>query len=468
MFKLEKSYSLTDEQSKIAQQILFALDNGEKKIIIKGSAGVGKTYMVDYLVNEYRRSIERKGLIYITAPTNKAVSVLMEKNEKPEYYMQYSTIHSALYLKRNINNKTGEITFKPDYNPKKVKPFMGGCIIVVDEASMLNSELLYYLEQAEYMHIPMIFLGDSAQLNPVGEAHSPIFNRKNIGGTTIKVNVQGKEVDHIVPSYIEFEMTEIVRQAQGNPIIHLSRNLHEVGFRQPNLVDSESGIDGKIGYEFSDDYQKCIDLITTQEDTVYLAWTNAAVDKMNIAARNKLFQTPNKLELGETIIFNSPHKGFINEYYTNYVLTIRDLKIKSQLFPIIKGFKYKDDLGKEHEIDIQVDLMYYLVNDDIMIVHESSYKDYINTYRKLKELTKVGLGWRVVYAFIETFAQFSYSYAMTVHKSQGSTYKVVVINKNDLNFNRDKYENKRLWYTAITRAAKKVIIYTPPIYEGRV
>ena len=62
----------------------------------------------------------------------------------------------------------------------------------------------------------------------------------------------------------------------------------------------------------------------------------------------------------------------------------------------------------------------------------------------------------------------SYSYAMTVHKSQGSTYKAVVINKNDLNFNRDKYENKRLWYTAITRAAKKVIIYTPPIYEGRV
>ena len=242
MYVLEESYTLNDDQLKVSNAVLDAIDSGYRKIIIKGSAGVGKTYMVDYLVKKYRRDLGY-GMIYITAPTNRAVAVLLEKNKKVEFYMEYTTIHKALFLKRQINNKTGEITFKPDYNPKKQRPFNKGCIIVVDEASMLNSELLVNLESPEYKDIPMIFLGDHKQLNPVNEADSPIFHRVEMSGQTIKVKQEEEVIDHLIPTYVEFELTKIVRQAEGNPIIELSRNLINVNDGKPNLIPDKDNPD---------------------------------------------------------------------------------------------------------------------------------------------------------------------------------------------------------------------------------
>lgn len=464
MYKLEKVYDLKEEQAFVASQLLDAIENGAKKIILKGSAGVGKTYLVDYIVETYRNSI-RKGTAYITAPTNKAVAVLMNKNPDAEYFLEYSTIHKALYMKRVINDKTGEISFKPDYNPRKEKPFKNGCIIVVDEASMLNSEILYYLEQPDYAHIPMIFLGDNKQLNPVGEKHSPVFARPSLKGQTIQVSIGGELVSHAVPDYIEFELIQIQRQAAGNPIIQLSRDLGKLGHKENNLVPDPNSPDDLIGYEFSSDYQRCIDLVTTEPDTVYLAWTNASVNNMSVAARNKLFNNPNKLELGETIIFSAPYEGFKKDYFNNYVLTINKLEVKSRLFEVVRNFT---PIGSDPSkaVNISVDLMYYYLNDDVMVIHESSQHEFYNVLKKLKMLTKEGLSWKVVYGFSEQFAQFMYSYSLTVHKSQGSTYKTVIINMKDMNRNKDFFENPRLWYTGVTRAAKRVILYTPPLYEG--
>jgi len=68
--------------------------------------------------------------------------------------------------------------------------------------------------------------------------------------------------------------------------------------------------------------------------------------------------------------------------------------------------------------------------------------------------------WEYYYInYIDIFADISYGYCITVHKSQGSTYKNVFIDaRNILEYNRKDYINYKCLYTAITRASKKVFM----------
>ncbi len=232
----EEVNPLTPHQNAVKDAIIDAINRGTKKILVKGSAGVGKTFMVQYLIKEYRK-IKKFGTVSINAPTNRAVSVLMAKQPDAPYYMVFSTIHKSLFLKRKINDTTGAISFVPDYNPSKERPFKGCTLIIVDEASMLSSELLYYLESNEYGDIPMIFLGDNKQLPPVKEPNSPVFGRPAISGQTIEIVLGDKVVRHVIPKYEEFELTEIVRQGEGNPIIDLSYNLPKISLLEDKKQD---------------------------------------------------------------------------------------------------------------------------------------------------------------------------------------------------------------------------------------
>ena len=61
--------------------------------------------------------------------------------------------------------------------------------------------------------------------------------------------------------------------------------------------------------------------------------------------------------------------------------------------------------------------------------------------------------------FLSTFASFKYNHALTIHKSQGSTYKTTVLNVRDINFNQKEKEKQRLFYTGVTRASDLLILY---------
>ena len=61
--------------------------------------------------------------------------------------------------------------------------------------------------------------------------------------------------------------------------------------------------------------------------------------------------------------------------------------------------------------------------------------------------------------FVNSFAKFKYNHAITVHKSQGSTYKNTIINVKNIGLNSNLQEKERLFYTGITRASDLLIIY---------
>lgn len=445
---------LTPHQTEVMEGILAAIADGTRKIILKGSAGVGKTFLVNFLINKMNMTRGKSGTFaYITAPTNRAVSVLEAKaGESYPWWMQFSTIHKALYMKRIIDEKTGEIYFKPDYRPKYESPFRSGFIIVVDEASMLNSEILFYLEDDEYAHIPMIFLGDFKQLNPVKEKDSPVFLRPALSGQEVHLTtIDKKTLSHVIPEYKEFELTEIIRQAEGNPIIQLSNNLPRIGLMEDVLMEDDTG------YSYTSDYERCVQEVIDNENHRYLAWTNEAVNKFNFVARQKLFFNPQKVELDEILIFAQPYNGSVNNYSNNSEIKVTKLEIKEGKFQALRNFTPHNSTGEK--VNIEEKLTYYLINDEVKIIHESSEKEFKDVLTTLRRLTKEGLTWKAWFEFNEQFAKVGYRYSTTVHKSQGGTFDTVFINMKDINKNPNIPERKRLWYTAITRAAKNIVFY---------
>lgn len=410
---------LTDGQEKILKKSLDIL-SFSNRLLIKGSAGVGKTYLTRYLIEQLIFRSNSHLNIVCTAPTNKAVAVLRENI--PNNY-EFSTTHSALNLKRNIDDKTGDIYF----TEKSENPLINVDILLIDESSMISTDLLEYIEKHGY-DTKVIFLGDNKQINPVNEKDTPVFKG----------------------SYLSVELKEIIRQKKGNAIINLSRNLDLLDTYKSNISDNK-------GFVFTNNYNKVLDELSTNTSTRYISWTNVEINTMNKRVRHKIYSNPRKIELNEVLVFNKPY----GTYFTNEEITVDKLSI------IQKTYKYPLNTYKSSGIDLKC----YLINKDIIVIHEDDENKYKKLVRDLRKKARKNLDkdakdeekikWVDFYKFIENFADIKYNYAITVHKSQGSTYKRVIINLVDINRNKNLIERKRLLYTAITRASELVVLYIP-------
>ena len=409
--------SLTIEQQEAHDEIINLIVNKKyPKVILDGPAGVGKTYLVNRIIRNFRNqtyTFDRKGnrqveLVYVTAPTNKALSVVRGK-VNPGSNISFSTTHSGLKLRRKWDNDTGEVYFAQEYH-QDWPPFKNAKLIIIDEASMINKLLLKYLMKVE---CPVIFIGDRNQIPPVGEVISPIYE---MNWPTVR-------------------LTKIVRQAEGNPIINLSRNLNLINLKQNNVTED------MIGYVHTLKRPKIIEELSEVNGTdemKYLAYTNTEVDVINSSVRNRIYGSPAMLEQGETIVLNAPYE---DKYYTNQEVKIHDLDITTQ-----------NHYGKELKI--------YKINDEMNVVHESSIRDFKDIKIEIKNRCKNKLSdWKEYYGFLESFAEFKYNHALTVHKSQGSTFKNTILNVGNIRLNRKKHEVTKLLYTGVTRASDLLILY---------
>jgi len=407
---------VTQHQREKLDEIHSYLEDGYRRIVLQGSAGVGKTYLVNTLLDE----LGRTGA-YVTAPTHKALSVLQGKIDNNEDGdIQFKTIHSALSLKMDITPQ-GKKVFVQKIN-RRYPPFRGCKVLIIDEASMLDSKLIGHLKDYDF---PIVFIGDNKQINPVNEESSPIFNM----------------------NYPTIELTEIIRQGRGNPIIDLSRDLKRIWEYKPDFIEQE---DNRLGFLYTTERQKIINKLAEVNGTdelKYLAWTNNEVDIMNQSVRHAIYgDNPALVEVGETLVFNRGYSTTDKDYFNNEELLVASVDIgeKSYSIDLMTKFKFK----------------VYLVNEGIPVIHEESIGYFKQSLRVVKAMAiNKTIEWIDYYKFMETFADFKYNHALTVHKSQGSTYKDVIMNVKDISRNRKKEEKQRLFYTGITRASNLLILY---------
>ena len=439
---------LTTHQKEILKKGLEILETSNR-LVIKGSAGVGKTFLVKQLIlSLIHKNRYRFRYIICSAPTNKAVRVVKEKVGNTGN-IKFNTIHSCLKLKRRVDNDTGIISFEPHVQESK-PPLYNIGLLIIDEASMINSQILSYIEEyATINNTMVIFLGDSKQINPVGEENSIVFEK----------------------NYPTLELTEIIRQSEGNPIIKLSLDLNVI-YKKKNNINKNN-----MGYLYDNDIKNIIKKLSEVNGTnilKYLAYTNKEVDNINNLVRLKLYKNPKKIELNEVLIFD---KGYNNEYNTNDELKVNKVEVVNKNFTFVNNVngdkkqsntknshigtvKFKVYVIYDNKEYIDTNLSVNMKTNKILVIHEDDEKRYIKFLGVLKgKIRKRELAWGDYYKFVENFANMKYNHAISVHKSQGSTYKNVVLNVKNIRRNPSKVERDRLMYTAVTRAERLVIFY---------
>ena len=366
--------------------------------------------------------------IMCSAPTHKALSVIRTKVKVDE--VKFTTIHSALHYRSITDKQTGERVFKSVPN-KNWPPLNHIDYWVIDEASMVDSNMVQTIEEcALAQNTTVIFVGDGKQINPVGEDDSPIFHQ----------------------DYAEVELTEIIRQGEGNPIIYLSRNLSRIWDKTPLVINSDEG--QPEGYLYTQNLAKIIEELAKVNGTdefKYLAWSNREVDKINALVRHRIYgDYPAKIELGESIVFDAPY----GDYNTNEVVKVEDLYKYTKTETVILADNLKEKVTEE------VKFVVYCINKNILVLDDSSlplFKRYAAIMNKNCKQNLLTFEERN--KFLASFASFKYNHALTVHKSQGSTYKTTVLNIRDISFNQNEKEKQRLFYTGITRASDLLILY---------
>jgi len=197
---------LKGDQPMALEKVEQFLDSpGGGMFLLEGFAGTGKTTLTNLVSERYLAKYRTKKVL-MTAPTNKAVGVMYDRCDFRHTNLDFMTCHRSLGLKESKDDY-GKQVFKQDYSkPCEVEK---QDLYILDEVSMLSDELFHLLvPYVERNNLKILFIGDPAQIPPVGQDFCIPFKAMRKPEMGIKMG------------YAKLEA--IVRQEEGNPIIELT------------------------------------------------------------------------------------------------------------------------------------------------------------------------------------------------------------------------------------------------------
>jgi hypothetical protein len=394
--------------------------------VLKGYAGTGKTFAVKALLPKWGSRL------VFTAPTNKATRVLRETLATEGRAIECRTIYSLLGLTMQANGEVKEL--KAPEDPIDLSDYSG---VVVDEASMLNEQVMGYIRETQKLYkIKFIFMGDPAQLPPVGELRSPVWDLPQ--GTTL---------------------TKVMRY--DNSLLKLATSLRDavdVAFPRVEVSTSlDTDTEGVIRVTRPEMLDYIIDDVAdgafhSPKGSKVIAWRNVAVDEYNRIIRAYIFGTSYALwEPEDRVIFTEPAKVIIDEEERIVATTDEEgsiVSVREDEHP-----KYRD--LKIYRVNVKTDEGSRIT---ALVLHPDSASDHDGRVMQLaSEARKTPRLWRNFWEFKEAFHKIRHGYAITAHRSQGSTYHTAYVDRLDILRNQNRQEAYRCLYVACTRAQKRVI-----------
>lgn len=397
-----------DQQNALQKLIALMGDPNQKYLVISGAAGTGKTTLMRTFSEKYpsyQKSVRalnpnvRELELVFTATTNKAVEALEESLGQ-----ECKTIQSYLGLTISYDNR-GKEQLVDRRNKICVDK-----LLVIDESSYIDETLMeFLLEKTQKSKI--VFMGDPQQLLPVNLDYSPAFD---------------DALDTVT-------LSQIMRQADNNPIQEFSRKLREYvkGGPLPNPEVDDQYIFHMEEDEFNEAMLRVFtDPSYTYSQAKFLCWRNATAISVGQMIKEHISSTPN-FKAGDYAISNRYLKNPIRSIKTDQVVFIR--KSEKAIQYGTSGFEI--ELGNGLEVFLPDDF------NQIELKKAELYKKDFSAFRIVDE----------------TWVDLRPVYACTIHKAQGSTFDTVFINLNDFAACRDPDLLARLLYVGISRAKERVI-----------
>jgi len=437
---------------------------------INGAGGTGKTYITKYIINNCKYSTS---VIQCCSPTHKACRIFSEAIDG----IKVETIQSTLGLRLNLNLKDFDPN-NPQFDPMAKPKLEQIKLLIIDECSMLPTKLInYIIKLCIQQQIKIIFIGDESQLPPVNECKSIAFDK----------------------CFTKYTLTEIVRQEANNPISNLlqilrndiknktykfleyiGKNIDNFNYNEDNkgwIVVRPSKFKDYIDTSFNDEeYTKNINLYRI------IAYTNIAVTKWNNYVRNKIIKDADKKIITRNDLIMS-YETIVDEFLSIILNNSEEYIINDIVDYVDSKYGFKGFLVK-----FQLVHGGFITKPIFVINHNDKYtiQLYCKTINELLRAAKGATGgnraskWKEYYDFKKQYLiatnvlnrqgkivlrrDLDYGFAITSHKSQGSTYNEVFVDVNDIVYDEyyKPYTNQdellRRLYVACSRAKNKLIL----------
>ena len=419
----QTSVQLNDQQVIAIQQLVSFIQDPNPPapfFVLAGYAGTGKTFCMREVVAQAQRG---HTVFKFTAPTNKAAKVLRE------IVGEASTIYALLGLTVTTKGELKEVTAGKKVNLSDID------VVVVDEGSMVNRILLQYiLAAAEKFGTKFIFLGDPAQLPPVGEPESPIWGLGTNAALT-KVMRHENQVLDLVTS-----IRDVVNHPA--PCINIKSDHDEVGgvWKFAKATFRESIYKAAINGQFADGAVSKV-----------IAWRNVRVGEYNALIRNAIYGAEAQQQLylpGERVVAGGPcargDEPLMNTDEEAIVEGVVDCQHPME--PKYKAIELKatTEGGK-------------LVR--LLCLHPASMAQYQHDCELLAADARAKPQlWPKFWRLKELFHDIRYAYAITAHRSQGSTYEDTWVDYGDILLNRNRREAFQCLYVACSRPTTRLYL----------
>ena len=436
-----KNITLTKDQDAANNGFLDFLISSDKYLIIQGSAGTGKSFLIKHLINTfYNRysaycllcnEVPKEVYLAVTATTNKAVTVLEDFLYDVNRTVDIKTIYQYLGLRIVNNYSTGEtelqLTKDSICDPSNANYHQaqnGMSVVFIDEASFINEELHDIIDQhvSNGQDIKIVLIGDQYQLAPVKQKFSVFENTPSV---KLNLNEVMRNAGHILKTGVQFK--ETVANGKFTPIVY-----------------DKSNVVHMTGPEFQQAiYAAFTDPDWEPDKAKILAWTNSRVQEYNKHIR-KTLNLSSDFAIGEYVVTNN--------FISNNNFTI---SVDSQVC-ITHIFKEEEREGIKGTV--------LELNDFYTGFLPHNYDEVKVLLRKLAKQKD----WAAYFSIKDKWLDLRAVYASSIHKAQGSTYETVFIDLTDIGRNWQANDVARLLYVAITRASKQVICYgeLPTGYRG--
>ena len=462
LIKKDLNYQPTPEQEHVLTVFSqFLADRNPRSVmVLRGSAGTGKTTLAAAMVSTLHRLGQKLTLM---APTGRAAKVFSLHSNLPAY-----TIHRRIYREKNYTGIGGIFNL----NDNRYRRML----FVVDEASMIGSrptagditfgtaslldDLIQYVYSGDGCRL--LLIGDNAQLPPVGETEAPALNTAVLEGYGLKV--------------WECSLASVLRQSQFSGILYNATQIRA-------LID-EPVLPRIRLWSFTDVQRipgdELIESLATSyteagiDDTIVLTRSNKRANVYNQGIRASVLDREEALCTGDMVMMVKN-----NYFYT--LSTQQDGKdggaflangdrakiLRVRHFRSFYGFQFADVCLQfpdydEAEIEATV-IMDTLTSEAPALTREQNeqlWQSVMDDYQDLSLKTdrlKAMKADRYYNAL-----QIKFAYAVTCHKAQGGQWQHVYIDQGYMTDDMLTPEYMHWLYTAFTRATRKVFLVNWP------
>lgn len=454
-------YDPTDQQIMVMAALARFCSNitpSDTVFLLNGYAGTGKTSLTGALV---RALGEMNVPTVLLAPTGRAAKVFGQFAGKPA-----STIHRRIYRHSLDGLWTGS-GFLGDNNSVNT-------IFIVDEASMIGGfetrtdgttanlleDLIHYVFSG--INCRLIFLGDTAQLPPVGCETSPAMNVDLLKSLGLRVS--------------RAVMTKTVRQASDSGILWnatwLRKAMKQQPFPAPSLrISGFSDVSAVNGEDL-------LDQITTaystdgEGETLIVTRSNRTAVQYNMAVRTSILERDDMITSGERLIVVKNNYVWSQKVKGLDFVANGDMAVINKIYGMESkyGFRFADVSLHlpDKEIDFDCKIVLDALTSESPALKADEQNELFQAIINDPDLFSASTPMNVRMKILRTDPYFNalqvkYAYAVTCHKAQGGQWRNVFVDMGYIPPEAQGLDFFRWLYTSTTRATHNLYYINPAV-----